>query len=114
MKGFKVPNSILKSRLKHSQLLVYLFLLSRQKNNEIDFTFAQIAKALNISPKSVHNGVDKLIGMGLVTKENKKRDSRIVATLFKLTSMPCDSWVWVESKLFELNPNNRVKVYPLF
>ncbi len=112
MRGFKVPNSILKSRLKHAQLLVYLYLLSRHKNGKADFTTSQIAEALNISPKSVFNGVQKLIAQGLVTKENKMRSGRTVATQFKINLLPSDSWVWVETKLFELNlSSSELNVY---
>lgn len=112
MRGFKVPNSILKSHLKHSPLIVYLFLLSRQKNHVADFTFSQIAAALNISQKTVHNSVQKLIVSGLISKENKTRNGRVVATQFKLATLPNESWVWVETKLFDLDlTSSELNVY---
>lgn len=103
MRGFKVPNSILKSRLKHSPLLVYLYLLSRQKNHVADLTFSQIATAINITEKSVFNAVNQLEARGLVIRKGKTRNGRTVATQFILPSPACGSWVWVESRIFELN-----------
>lgn len=102
MRGFKVPNNIFKTGLKHSQLVVYLYLLSRQKNNLVTATYAQIADKLDMAPKTVYNAISGLADKSLVSKSYKSRNGQIVAIQLKLASFPQQSWVWVETRLFDL------------
>lgn len=109
MRGFRVPADILKMHLKHSALLVYLGLLSRQKNGTVDLTYGQLAELLEIAPKSAYNGVQALVGRGLVRTNHKTRRGRTVATQFILAPAdPSEPWVWVEEKLLhmELTPTD--------
>lgn len=112
MRGFKVPQSVIKSDLKHAPLTVYLYLLSKQKGSCVDVTYGQLAEVLELSAKTVFNSVRELTSKGYITAEPKKRNGRIAAMLFRIIPQPCHKWVWVESKLFELHLKaSELKVY---
>lgn len=112
MRGIKVPQSVIKSNLKHAPLTIYLYLLLKQKESVADFTYAQLGEALELSAKTVFNGVKELVSRGLITAEHKKRSGRIVAMLFTIAPQPRQKWVWVEGKLFDLHLSaSELKVY---
>lgn len=112
MRGFKVPQDVIKSNLKHAALKVYLYLLYRQRNGAADFTYGQLAEALELSNKTVYNCVKELVKKNLISVDYKRRSGRIAAMLFKINPMPQQKWVWVEAKLFELHlSSSELKVY---
>lgn len=112
MRGFKVPQGIIKSNLKHAALKVYLYLLYRQKDGTADFTYGQLAEALELSGKTVFNCVKELVKRGLISTGYKRRSGRIAAMLFKINPLPQQKWVWAEAKLFELHlTSSELKVY---
>lgn len=112
MRGFKVPQSIIKSNLKHAALKVYLYLIYRQKNGTADFTYNQLAEALELSNKTVFNSVKELVKKGLISTDYKRRSGKIATMLFKINPLPQQKWVWVEAKLFELHlSSSELKVY---
>ena len=104
MRGFKVPNSLLRSGLKHTPLFVCLYLLSlrRRGHNDVDITVGQIADRLHISPRAVSSALAALVRTGLVQRGYVYRYGRPVALRLTLPAI-IGRWVWVESRVFDLN-----------
>lgn len=104
MRGFKVPNSLLRSGLKHTPLFVCLYLLSlrRRGHNTVNITVGQIADRLHISPRAVSSALTALVRAGIVQRGYVYRYGRPVALRLTLPAL-FGRWVWVESRIFDLN-----------
>lgn len=112
MNGFRVPKSVLKTGLKHAQLVVYLYLLSIRKENSVTMTYAQLATKLSMSQKTAFNAVEKLLERGLIDKDYKTANGKIIATRLIIEELPSEPWVWVERKLFTLDlSSSELNVY---